>query len=66
MKQMTKKIKRLLKAKELIEKRVKLNNGLMETIKILKQDEKIMKDENEAYKIALKLIKEDLIKEYRK
>jgi len=63
---MTKKIKRLLKAKELIEKRVKLNNGLMETIKILKQDEKIMKDENEAYKIALKLIKEDLIKEYRK
>lgn len=63
---MTKKIQTLLKAKELIEKKIKLNNNLIETIKVLKEDEKGLKEEIEAYEIALKLIKRDLKKEYNK
>jgi len=63
---MTKTINKLMKAKCLIEKRLKLNNDLIETIKILKQDENSLKDENEAYKIALRLIKRELRKEYKK
>ena len=35
---MTKTIKNLLKAKELIEKKLDLNNNLLETIKAIKQD----------------------------
>lgn len=63
---MTKTIQRLLKAKELIEKKIKLNNNLIETIKVLRQDENSLKEENEAYEIALKLIKSKLKNEYRK
>lgn len=63
---MTKKIQTLLKAKELIEKKINLNNNLIETIKVLRQDENNLKEENEAYEIALKLIKRDLRKEYGK
>ena len=63
---MTKTIKNLLKAKELIEKKLKLNNNLIETIKVLKEDENTLKEENEAYTIALKLIKKDLRKQYKK
>lgn len=63
---MTKTIKNLLKAKELIEKKLDLNNNLLETIKVLKQDENNLKEENEAYKIALKLIKKKVKEEYRK
>lgn len=63
---MTKTIKNLLKAKELIEKKINLNNNLIETIKVLRQDENNLKEENEAYEIALKLIKRDLRKEYGK
>lgn len=63
---MTKTIKNLLKAKELIEKKLDLNNNLLETIKVLKQDENNLKEENTAYEIALKLIKKKLKEEYRK
>ena len=63
---MTKTIKSLLKAKELIEKKLELNNNLIETIKVLRQDENSLKEENEAYDIALKLIKKKIKEEYRK
>ena len=63
---MTKTIKNLLKAKELIEKKIDLNNNLLETIKILRQDENGLKEENEAYEIALKLIKKKIKEEYSK
>lgn len=63
---MTKIIKNLLKAKELIEKKLDLNNNLLETIKVLKQDENSLKEENEAYEIALKLIKKKIKEEYNK
>lgn len=63
---MTKTIKNLLKAKELIEKKINLNNNLLETIKVLRQDENCLKDENDAYEIALKLIKKRLKEEYRR
>ena len=63
---MTKTIKNLLKAKELIEKKINLNNNLLETIKVLRQDENSLKDENDAYGIALKLIKKRLKEEYRR
>nr|DAY99286.1 MAG TPA: hypothetical protein [Caudoviricetes sp.] len=63
---MTKTIKNLLNAKELIEKKINLNNNLLETIKVLRQDENNLKDENDAYEIALKLIKKRLKEEYRR
>jgi hypothetical protein len=63
---MTKTIKNLLNAKELIEKNINLNNNLLETIKVLRQDENNLKDENDAYEIALKLIKKRLKEEYRR
>ncbi len=63
---MTKTIKKLLKAKELIEKKLDLNNNLLETIKVLRQDENSLKEENEAYEIALKLIKKKIKEEYGK
>lgn len=63
---MTKTIKNLLKAKELIEKKLDLNNNLLETIKVLRQDENGLKEENEAYEIALKLIKKKIKEEYNK
>ena len=63
---MTKSLKNLLKAKELIEKKLDLNNNLLETIKILRQDESSLKEENEAYEIALKLIKKKIKEEYQK
>jgi hypothetical protein len=63
---MTKTIKNLLNAKELIEKKINLNNNLLETIKVLRQDENSLKDENDAYEIALKLIKKRLKEEYRR
>ena len=63
---MTKTIKNLLKAKELIEKRLDLNNNLLETINVLRQDENSLKEENEAYEIALKLIKKKIKEEYNK
>ena len=63
---MTKTIKNLLKAKELIEKKLELNNNLIETIKVLRQDENSLKEENEAYEIALKLIKKKIKEEYQK
>ena len=63
---MTKTIKSLLKAKELIEKKLELNNNLIETIKVLRQDENSLKEENEAYDIALKLIKKKIKEEYSK
>ena len=63
---MTKTIKNLLKAKELIEKKINLKNNLLETIKVLRQDENSLKDENDAYEIALKLIKKRLKEEYRR
>ncbi len=63
---MTKTIKNLLKAKELIEKKIDLNNNLLETIKVLRQDENSLKEENEAYEIALKLIKKKIKEEYSK
>ena len=63
---MTKTIKNLLNAKELIEKKINLNNDLLETIKVLRQDENNLKDENDAYEIALKLIKKRLKEEYRR
>ena len=63
---MTKTIKNLLKAKELIEKKLDLNNNLLETIKVLRQDENSLKEENEAYVLALKLIKKKIKEEYNK
>lgn len=63
---MTNTIKNLLKAKELIEKKLELNNNLLETIKVLRQDENSLKEENEAYEIALKLIKKKIKEEYNK
>ena len=63
---MNKTIKNLLKAKELIEKRLDLSNNLLETIKVLRQDENSLKEENEAYEIALKLIKKKIKEEYQK
>lgn len=63
---MTKTIKNLLNAKELIEKKINLNNNLLETIKVLRKDENCLKDENDAYEIALKLIKKRLKEEYRR
>lgn len=63
---MTKTIKNLLKAKELIEKKLDLNNNLLETIKVLRQDENSLKEENDAYEIALKLIKKKIKEEYNK
>lgn len=63
---MTKTIKNLLNAKELIEKKINLNNNLLETIKVLRKDENNLKDENDAYEIALKLIKKRLKEEYRR
>ena len=63
---MTKTIKNLWKAKELIEKKLELNNNLLETIKVLRQDENSLKEENEAYEIALKLIKKKIKEEYGK
>ena len=63
---MTKTIKNLLKAKELIEKKLELNQNLLETIKVLRQDENNLKEENEAYEIALKLIKKKIKEEYGK
>ena len=63
---MTKTIKNLLNTKELIEKKINLNNNLLETIKVLRQDENNLKDENDAYEIALKLIKKRLKEEYRR
>lgn len=63
---MTKTIKNLLKAKELIEKKLELNNNLLETIKVLRQDENSLKEENEAYEIALKLINKKIREEYGK
>lgn len=55
----------LLKAKETIEKKLKLNKSLIETIEIIKKDESILKNENKAYQIALKLIVTDLRKRYK-
>ena len=45
---------------------INLNNNLLETIKVLRQDENSLKDENDAYEIALKLIKKRLKEEYRR
>lgn len=63
---MTKTIKSLLNAKKLIENKIRLNNSLIETIQTLKQDETNLQEENEAYTVALKLIKKDLRKEYKR
>ena len=52
---MTKSLKNLLKAKELIEKKLDLNNSLLETIKVLRQDENNLKE-----------IKKRLKEEYRR
>ena len=50
----------------LSQKKINLNNNLLETIKVLRQDENNLKDENDAYEIALKLIKKRLKEEYRR
>lgn len=61
---MTKELKNLIKAKEMIEKKRKLNNNLLEIIQAIKQDETVLKEENEAYEVALRLIRRELRKEY--
>ena len=63
---MTKSFRDLLKAKELIQKKKELNNKLLETIQELRQDENSLKEENEAYEVALKLIKKRIKEEYQK
>lgn len=62
---MTRTVKSLIKAKNLIEKKINLNNSLLEIIKDIKQDENTLREEIEAYKVALKLIKKKLNEEYK-
>lgn len=63
---MTNLLRNLLKAKELIQKKKELNNNLLETIQELRQDESILKEENDAYEVALMLIKKRIKEEYQK
>lgn len=63
---MTRTVKSLIKAKNLIEKKINLNNSLLEIINDIKQDENTLREEIEAYKMALELIIKDLRKKYRK
>ena len=58
-------IKELIKSKELIEKKINLNNTLLDTIRIIKQDEEVIQEENKAYRVILKLVKRELKKEYK-
>lgn len=59
-------LKELLKAKELLEKQINLNNTLLDQILQIKADETRLYEENKAYKLALNLIIKTLREQYRK
>lgn len=54
------KINDLLKAKEIIQKKLELNRVLLQTIQALKQDEESIQEEIKANKVILKLINEQI------
>lgn len=55
----------LLKAKEIVQKKINLNYNLLETIRMIKQDEETLQEEIKANKLVLKLINKQ-IKENRR
>lgn len=55
----------LLKAKQIVQKKIKLNYNLLETIRMIKQDEETLQEEIRANKLVLKLINKQ-IKENRR
>ena len=55
----------LLKAKEIVQKKINLNYNLLETIRMIKQDEETLQEEIRANKLILKLINKQ-IKENRR
>lgn len=50
----------LLKAKQIIQKKIDLNYNLLETIKTIKQDEENLQEEIRANKLILKLINKQI------
>lgn len=50
----------LLKAKQIIQKKIDLNYNLLETIKTIKQDEEDLQEEIRANKLILKLINKQI------
>ena len=50
----------LLKAKQIVQKKIDLNYILLETIKTLKQDEEDLQEEIRANKLILKLINKQI------
>ena len=55
----------LLKAKEIVQKKIDLNYNLLETIRMIKQDEETLQEEIRTNKLILKLINKQ-IKENRR
>lgn len=60
---MTKKLQNLLKAKEIINNRMDLNENLLITIQEIKQDETTLQEECKAYRVILSLINKEIKKE---
>lgn len=50
----------LLKARQLVQKKIELNYTLLETIKTIKQDEENIQEEIKANKLILKLINKQI------
>lgn len=50
----------LLKAKEITQKKIDLNYTLLETIRVIKQDEENLQEEIRANKLILKLINKQI------
>lgn len=63
---MTKKLQNLLKAKEIINDKVDLNENLLITIQEIKQDEKTLQEECSAYRTIINLINREIKKEQKR
>ena len=63
---MTKKLQNLLKAKDIINNKIDLNENLLVMIKEIKQDEKNLQDECSAYRTVISLINREIKKEQKR
>ena len=59
---MTNSLESLLKSKELINKKIDLNERLLMTIQELKQDEKTIQEECKSYRIIMNLLNKEIRK----
>ncbi len=60
---MTKNLQNLLKAKDIINNKVDLNEKLLVMIQQIKQDETYLQEECKAYRVILRLINREIKKE---